>query len=114
MLYEVITGVMGAGITVILNYLWIPTLGYVGSAWATLACYAAMMLASYLLGQKHYPIPYHLSRVFTYLASAIVLYLITVFLPEMTTTVKYSIHTLFFISFLALIFLLEIKRNNFV
>ena len=43
----------GAALTIVLNVWWIPEFGYVGSAWATLACYASMAIVSYLLG-RHY------------------------------------------------------------
>ena len=57
----------GALITISLNIWLIPILGYMGSAWATLACYSAMCLASYLLSKRHYPIPYHWNSILGYL-----------------------------------------------
>jgi O-antigen/teichoic acid export membrane protein len=54
--------VMGAAITIALNYFLIPRIGYMGSAWATLACYASMMLASFFSGQKFYRVPYHVPK----------------------------------------------------
>jgi RNA polymerase sigma factor (sigma-70 family) len=48
----------GAVITIVLNYLLIPSFGYMGSSWATLACYFSMTLACYVLGQKYFPIPF--------------------------------------------------------
>jgi O-antigen/teichoic acid export membrane protein len=52
--------IAGAIITIVLNILLIPILGYVGSAWATLICYSAMMVISYFVGQHFYPINYPL------------------------------------------------------
>lgn len=57
----------GAIITILLNILWIPRFGYVGSAWATFTCYLFMMISSYLLGQKYYPIPYQVRKIVLYL-----------------------------------------------
>lgn len=65
----------GAGLTIVLNIWWIPTLGYVGSAWATLACYGAMVIVSYLLGRKYYPVAYDVKRVIGYTSLGIALYL---------------------------------------
>lgn len=65
----------GAGLTIVLNIWWIPTLGYVGSAWATLACYGAMVIVSYLLGRKYYPVAYDVKRVIGYTGLGIALYL---------------------------------------
>ena len=53
--------VFGAVVTVLLNFILIPTLGYLGAAWATLICYALMMVVSYLVGQRFYKVPYDTS-----------------------------------------------------
>ena len=66
----------GAVITILLNIWWIPLFGYTGSAWATFVCYAFMMIISYLLGQKHYPIPYVTEKLIAYLCIVTLLYLI--------------------------------------
>ncbi|MBL0045976.1 MAG: hypothetical protein IPP33_16735 [Flavobacteriales bacterium] len=52
----------------------IPVMGYMGAAWATLACYAGMAIISYGWGQKHYPVPYNVGRVLTYMAGAVFLW----------------------------------------
>ncbi|MDO9372965.1 MAG: oligosaccharide flippase family protein [Ferruginibacter sp.] len=59
--------IAGAVLTVLLNIWWIPKFGYTGSAWATFSCYAFMMVTSYLLGQKMYPIPYVKKKLIAYL-----------------------------------------------
>ena len=59
---------IGAGITVVMLLTLIPRYGYAGAAWAHLACYSAMVVISYLLGRRYYPVPYDLKRVFGYLA----------------------------------------------
>ncbi len=64
----------GALITIILNVLWIPTWGYIGSAWATLICYASMSTAAYLIGQKYYPVPYPIIKMLLYVGLAISIY----------------------------------------
>ena len=65
---------VGAALTVILNYLLIPVWGYIGSAIATFSSYLIMSLLSYFIGQKHYPIPYFwLKGSFYILLSAILI-----------------------------------------
>jgi O-antigen/teichoic acid export membrane protein len=64
----------GAALTIVLNVWWIPTLGYVGSAWATLACYGSMAVVSYLLGRKYYPVDYDVKRVIGYIGLGVGLY----------------------------------------
>jgi O-antigen/teichoic acid export membrane protein len=67
---------IGAFLTIILNLIFIPRYGYVASAWISLSAYATMMVLSYLLGQKNYPIPYNLRKNAAYLfAAVIVVYL---------------------------------------
>ena len=66
----------GAIITIVGNVLLIQRLEVIGSAWAALACYAFMCVASYLLGQKYFPIPYKIGRMFGWIIGAIFLYLI--------------------------------------
>jgi len=64
----------GAALTIMLNIWWIPLFGYVGSAWATLACYGSMAILSYLLGRKYYPVDYDVKRVLGYIGLGIGLY----------------------------------------
>jgi O-antigen/teichoic acid export membrane protein len=66
----------GAVITIVLNYISIPYLGYWGSTWATLICYAFMMFLSYKQGQKHYFIPYAWKKLAAYVSISIALYFI--------------------------------------
>jgi O-antigen/teichoic acid export membrane protein len=65
--------IVGAIITLAINYWGIPHFSYVASAWATLACYGSMMVISYLWGQKVYPVPYAVSRLLLYLLIAVLL-----------------------------------------
>ncbi|MEM9024126.1 MAG: oligosaccharide flippase family protein, partial [Bacteroidota bacterium] len=75
--YGAYIALVGAAITVVLNLWWIPVLGYMGSAWATLICYASMALISYLLGQRFYAVPYRLKKIFFFLALAVGTYSIS-------------------------------------
>ena len=50
----------GFGITILINVLFIPRYGYMACAWASFIANLAMMVVSYILGQKRYPIPYNL------------------------------------------------------
>lgn len=54
---------VGAAITLIINFLFIPRFGYMASAWATLSCYGSMMFISYFWGKKVYPVPYELGKI---------------------------------------------------
>lgn len=68
--------VAGATITVGLNILLIPTMSYMGSAWATLICYASMCMMSYVFSRRHYPISYNWKYISFYMISALSLFYI--------------------------------------
>ncbi len=59
--------VVGAIITLLLNFLLIPKYTYLGSAIATLGAYGVMMILSWYFGRKYYPIPYNLKKIGLYL-----------------------------------------------
>ncbi len=62
----------GAIITIILNLVLLPKYGLMVSAWTTLIAYGFMMVLSYFLGQKYYPIPYKTKKISFYIAVLIV------------------------------------------
>ena len=69
--------IVGAVLTLVLNFLLIPVFqenygqGFMGSAIATIAAYGTMMLISYILGNKYYPIPYDMKKIGAYLGISI-------------------------------------------
>jgi len=67
--------IAGAVITIFLNIILIPRYHYTGAAIATFCCYLFMMISSYLLGQKYYPVPYPRKKLISYLALVILIYL---------------------------------------
>ena len=67
---------MGAIITIVLNLLLIPKIGYFGSAWATLICYFTMALTSYVFSRKYYYIPYEKTKIISYLMISVFLYMV--------------------------------------
>lgn len=69
--YGAYISVFAAGVTLALNFILIPIIGYMGSAIATLAAYGSMMVLSYLYGRKYYNVPYELKKIGGYLILAI-------------------------------------------
>lgn len=53
----------GGIITIVLNLVFLKRYGFMISAWTTLIAYFSMMILSYFLGQKYYPIPYRIKRI---------------------------------------------------
>lgn len=58
---------VGFAVTLVGNFMLIPTMGYLGSSYAALACYFVMTALCYWLGQKYYPIPYSVGRDLLYI-----------------------------------------------
>ena len=69
--YGAYISIVGALITLLLNYLLIPMISYMGSAIATLAAYGTMMVLSYYFGRKYYAVPYDLKKIGAYLSVAV-------------------------------------------
>ena len=63
--------VFGAIVTLLINIIFISTFSYMASAVATLVAYLSMTVLSYYFGRKHYPIPYNIKKIATYLVLAI-------------------------------------------
>ncbi len=63
----------GSVVTVLALFGLVPRYGYLGAAWAHLLCYSFMVLVSYGLGRRYYPVPYRLKPLFGYLGLALLL-----------------------------------------
>ncbi len=91
--------IFGALVTLIANYTLISHYGFMAAAWATLAAYGSMMLMSYFMGRKKYPIPYDLKSILGYLSIALTLSMV----------VYLNFRSIFWVKFIAvLIFLITI------
>ncbi|PNW30254.1 lipopolysaccharide biosynthesis protein [Formosa algae] len=64
--------IFGAVVTLVLNFWLIPIISYKGSAIATLAAYASMVLLSYYFGRKYYPIPYNIKKISAYILTSVI------------------------------------------
>jgi len=71
--YAMLFSIIGAIITILINVALIPVYGFIASAWATLIAYGSMMVLSYFIGKKHYPVPYNLKKSGSYLIASIVI-----------------------------------------
>jgi len=65
---------IGCVATVSIILLFGPSQGYMACAWASFFCNLLMMLLSYFVGQKKFPIEYDLRSAFLYFGVAAVLY----------------------------------------
>ncbi|MDL2296425.1 oligosaccharide flippase family protein [Bacteroidales bacterium OttesenSCG-928-B11] len=101
--------IMGAAITLILNIILIPILGYTGSAWATFACYFAMVVVSYLFGQKYYYVDYKVWRIILYILYAVAIYLFSTLFHFESLIWKLIFHTVLIIFYAITLFLIDKK-----
>ncbi len=101
-IYGAYLSFFGAIITLILNFILIPKIGFVGSAWATLICYFSMTVASYYIGSKHFPIPYQLERIGLYLFNMLGIYFFIYFMPE-----NFLFNSLLLLGFIIFVYILE-------
>ena len=67
---------IGAAVTLVINYFFIPYFGYMACAWATFSCYGTMMVISFVWGQKDYRIPYAWKKLCAYIVIVVILYFI--------------------------------------
>ena len=103
--YGMYLSIVGAIITIAFNYIMIPKIGFMASAWATLTAYGCMMVLSYMIGQKKYKVPYDLKRIISYLILAIALSILT-----LITNTNYYLNSLLVLLFLAIVIVSEKKE----
>jgi len=68
--------IIGSLITIAVNYIFIPRFSYMACAWATLLCYASMMVISYVWGQKAYPVPYATKKLTGFFVIMLIFYFV--------------------------------------
>lgn len=86
--WAVYISLVGALLTILINFIGIPIWGMMASVYATVISYGTMMTLSYYFGQKFYSVPYNL-----------------------TTFIRYFLIT---IGFIALLFYVPIKEWHIV
>jgi len=95
--------VIGGIITLIINILFIPKMGYMASAIGFFSSSLVITLISYYYGQKHFPVQYDLKKIGSYFFVAILLYIIDMNLHFGNVIVNYGFKTILFALFLIFI-----------
>lgn len=73
--------VIGCSITISIIVWGVPIYGYIACAWATVACNGIMLLLSYFIGRKRYPVPYPLRKIGGYVLLAAILFGVGEYMP---------------------------------
>ncbi len=99
--------ITAAGITIVLNILLIPVMGYMGAAITFLVSCLVMTVLCYAFGQKYYPVPYQVKSATGYLCFAAMLILIGNYVRIPHQILNIGFHLSLCLLFLAGIWLVE-------
>ena len=114
--YGAIISIAGAAITILINVIFVPKYSYIACAWATLAAYSVMMIFSYFLGQKHFPIKYNVRAISVYTLLTLGLYALSLTYNTIDSlSLKIILNNLLILIFVWVVYKLEfnnIKKLN--
>ena len=105
--YGACISLIGAAITLLLNVILIPLIGYMGSAWATFVCYLSMVIISYFLGKRFYDVDYKILKITWYILFAVAIYLLSTLFSIENFTLKMTIHTLLLGIYVMVVFIID-------
>jgi O-antigen/teichoic acid export membrane protein len=107
--YALTITLLGLSINLVINVIFMPVYGYMAAAWGYLFSYLAMVLFSYYLSRKYYPIPYDGKTIVLYFGTGIAIYLLSVLTAPDSLGLKIALNTLYIISFAVFV----LKREHF-
>lgn len=99
--------IFGAVITISFNLWLIPIMGYMGAAWATLICYFAMMVASFLLGNMFYKVKYPLLRIGIYFLAAFAIYAVSLIVKIDSSSISLLFNSFLFVLYIVFVLYME-------
>ncbi|MFO0357734.1 MAG: lipopolysaccharide biosynthesis protein [Sphingobacteriaceae bacterium] len=103
--------IIGAIITLVINFIFVPQFSYNASAWATLAAYGSMAVISYFLGQKHYPIKYNVRAMSVFFILAIGFYFLSFTWQQLESRyIRLILNNLLVVLFVFLFYKLEFSN----
>ena len=105
--------IIGAAITIVINWLFIPRYSFIACAWATFFCYGSMMLISYIWGQKEYRIPYVTKKLVAYLVIVVILFFIHKGLTLLLPYIWFSLITASLLLLIYTWFILLVEKKEF-
>lgn len=97
---------IGAILTIVINYVLIPKIGYMASAIATLSAYGTMMVLSYFFGRRHYPVPYNMRKILFYLLLSIIFSALSFYVFDRNLIIG----SVLFVLFLGLVYKFENEK----
>ena len=98
-------------ISIIITF--VPIYGYIACAWAALACFMSMMVASYFVGRKINPIEYDIKRILSYVIIAGALFGVSCLVVTPYGWLNIVIRTILFATYVVIVIKREgIKLSN--
>lgn len=107
-IYAVYITFIGAAITIVINVLFIPAYGYMASAWAHIASYGSMIVASFIFAEKRFKVNYNMKQFIPYFLIAIAMVTFGKYFRYPDLAWELVINTLFLLAF---IFYAQYKDN---
>lgn len=106
--YALTITLIGLGINLVINIIFMPVYGFMAAAWGYLFSYLAMVVFSYYLSRKYYPIPYEWKTIVLYFVTGIGLYLFSIVVAPPLLIERIVLNTLYIITFV--IFVLKKEK----
>ena len=110
-----ILSVLGCALTVAMIVLLAPRYGFMACAWASVVANGAVMVASYFLGQRYYPVRYQLAKLLGYSLLCMALYALelglTQLLPE-SVYLRLGLNSVLLLVFVLVVGYYELPREQ--
>lgn len=101
---------IGMVVAIGLNILLIPRIGYLGCAISFTISSLTMIIACYLWGQRHFPVPYNLKSAFFYIGLAGVMIVISENWTVPNIYISVSLSLLLCVIFIVIVYLREVRN----
>lgn len=103
--------IVGAIVTLLINFVFIPKYSYTASAWATFFSYGIMMVISYFLGKRFYPVKYNLKSISFFFFFAMLFYSISLtYKGSFSTPTELIINNLFVVLYCFIFYKFELPN----
>lgn len=101
--YALYITLLGLGVNFIINVIFMPEYGDMAAAWGYLVSYLSMVLFSYYLSRKYYPIPYKWSTILLYFAIGVGLYLFSSFFSPDSLPLRLVLNTSYILMYVTFV-----------
>lgn len=103
---------IGFIIMFVMQLLLIPKFSYWACVWSSVACYFVMMMVSYFVGQKYYPVDYQLKRIAMYVVLAALLWAAAMFITIDNFFVRMAYRTILLAIFCVVVIMKDLPLSK--